>query len=49
MVYLGWDTSIYTSHIDVIVAIELGFGPTVGSDGYNALVSYKIPIVFLLW
>ena len=41
----GWDT-IYTSHIAAIVAIDLGFGPSVGSNGYNALVSNKIPIVF---
>ena len=42
----GWDTAIYTSHIAAIIAIEPGFGPTVGSNGYNALVSNKIPIVF---
>ena len=41
-----WDTSIYTSHIAAIVAIVPGFRPTVGSNGYNALVSNKIPIVF---
>ena len=46
VVYLGWDTSIYISHIAAIVAIDLGFGPSVGSNGYNALVSNKIPIVF---
>ena len=45
----GWDTAIYTSHIAAIVAIEPGAGPTFGSDGYNALVSNKIPIVFFLW
>ena len=45
----GWDTAIYTSHIAAIVAIEPGFGPTVGSNGYNALVSYKNSYCFLLW
>jgi hypothetical protein len=44
----GWDTAIYTSHIAAIVAIEPGFGPTVGSDGYNALISYKILLFFIM-
>ena len=37
--------NIYFSY-SAIVAIEPGFGPTVGSNGYNALVSNKILIVF---
>ena len=30
----------------LLLLLNLGFGPTVDSNGYNALVSYKIPIVF---
>ena len=30
----------------LLLLLNLRFGPTVDSNGYNALVSYKIPIVF---
>ena len=41
-----WEAALYTDNIASIIAIEPGFGPTVNSDVFNALVQKKIPFAF---